>query len=190
MHCDAFGRDADRGFMRFLSALSQLRFFGDTFCEAALAKDSLFRFAATDSYWGFYIYTGTPYEASLHHVFAAISDVDYQILDCGANYGYWSVILSGSAYGRRNVIAIEASAPTFKDCNRIARSMGIVFTALIERFQVGLANLCSWSAGATRARTFAQTACRTLMRGTSKQWDSIDLWTIFARCSNPILTGW
>ena len=103
-----------RGFMRFLGALSQLRYFDDVHCKAALAEDSLFTFAATDSYWGFYIYTRVPYERSLRHVFAAISDIDYQVLDCGANYGYWSVILSGPAYGRRNVVAVEASAGTFK----------------------------------------------------------------------------
>jgi FkbM family methyltransferase len=121
---------AHRGFMRFLGALSQMRFFDGAYCKAALAKDSFFGFAATDPYWGFYIYTGTVYEASLHHVFAAISDIDYQILDCGANYGYWSVILTGSAYGRRNVIAIEASAPTFKALQSNCELNGNRFTCI------------------------------------------------------------
>jgi FkbM family methyltransferase len=103
-----------RGFGRFLGGLSQLPYFGETYCTAALARDSFFGFGATDSYWGFYVYTGQLYERPLHYVFAAIWDVDYQLLDCGANYGYWSVVLSGLAYGKRNVVAVEASLRTFK----------------------------------------------------------------------------
>jgi FkbM family methyltransferase len=116
VHCGAILSSTlrHRGFGRFLDALSRLRYLGDVHCTATLASDSLFGFNATDAYWGFYMYTGILYERSLHHVFAAISEVKYQLLDCGANYGYWSVILSGLTYGKRNVIAIEASPRTFK----------------------------------------------------------------------------
>jgi len=102
-----------RGYGRFLNALSRIECFRDTHCTAILSEDSVFEFHAADPYWGYYMYTGTVYEQSLHHAFTAISGLDYQVLDCGANYGYWSVLLSGLAYGKRNVIAVEASADTF-----------------------------------------------------------------------------
>jgi FkbM family methyltransferase len=102
-----------RGYGRFLKALSRIERFRDRLCTATLAEDSAFRFQATDPYWGYYMYTGTVYEQSLHRTFAAVSELDYQVLDCGANYGYWSVLLSGPLYGKRNVIAVEASADTF-----------------------------------------------------------------------------
>jgi FkbM family methyltransferase len=102
-----------RGYGRFLHALSRIERFRDKHCTAILARDSAFGFHATDPYWGYYMYTGTVYEQSLHRAFAAVSELDYQVLDCGANYGYWSVLLSGPLYGKRNVIAVEASADTF-----------------------------------------------------------------------------
>jgi FkbM family methyltransferase len=102
-----------RGFGCFLGALSRLPRFRAAHCTATLAEGSLFRFGATDPYWGYYIYTGQLYEPSLHRVFAAIAGMHYQVLDCGANYGYWSVLLSGPCYGNKNVVAVEASATTF-----------------------------------------------------------------------------
>jgi FkbM family methyltransferase len=119
-----------RGFGLMLGALSKIPFFRDTYCKTSLASDSVFVFDATDPYWGFYMYNGLTYERSIHHLFAAVSDIDYQVLDCGANYGYWSVLLSGMAYGKRNVIAIEASAKTFANLTANCALNGNRFTCM------------------------------------------------------------
>jgi FkbM family methyltransferase len=37
----------------------------------------------------------------------------YTLLDCGANYGYWSVLVSSAPYGSRKAIAIEPSSQNF-----------------------------------------------------------------------------
>src|SRR6266851_2373120 len=40
-------------------------------------------------------------------------DVDYTLIDCGANFGYWSVLISSAPYGSHKAIAIEPSSQNF-----------------------------------------------------------------------------
>jgi len=40
-------------------------------------------------------------------------DVDYTFIDCGANYGYWSVLVSSKPFGAHKAIAIEPSGQNF-----------------------------------------------------------------------------
>jgi FkbM family methyltransferase len=46
-------------------------------------------------------------------LFRHSADVDYTLLDCGANFGYWSVLVSSAPFGSRKVIAIEPSSQNF-----------------------------------------------------------------------------
>jgi FkbM family methyltransferase len=46
-------------------------------------------------------------------LFQDSADVDYTLLDCGANYGYWSVLVSSAPYGSHKAIAIEPSSQNF-----------------------------------------------------------------------------
>ena len=39
--------------------------------------------------------------------------VDYTLIDCGANYGYWSVLVSSAPLGSHKAIAIEPSSQNF-----------------------------------------------------------------------------
>jgi FkbM family methyltransferase len=103
-----------RGMGRFLGAVSTLPYLGEASCKALLAQGASFAFPATDTYWGFFVYSGLVYEYPLHMVFKAICNLDFQVLDCGANFGYWSVLLSSPAYGSKNVIAIEPAIQTFQ----------------------------------------------------------------------------
>ena len=53
---------------------------------------------------------------------ATPSDVDYTFIDCGANYGYWSVLVSSKPFGAHKAIAIEPSGQNFpKLANNAAR---------------------------------------------------------------------
>lgn len=81
--------------------------------KAQLTKDAVFYFDGSDSYWGYYLLEDRVYEPELHVSFQLLSQCQYALLDCGANFGYWSAILSGGLYGRRNVLAVEAQAETF-----------------------------------------------------------------------------
>ena len=50
---------------------------------------------------------------SLELLFADSIDVDYTLLDCGANYGYWSVLVSSKPFGSHKAIAIEPSGQNY-----------------------------------------------------------------------------
>ena len=50
------------------------------------------------------------------------SDVDYTLIDGGANYGYWSVLVSSAPFGKHRAIAIEPSSQNFRQaCQQRAR---------------------------------------------------------------------
>src|SRR5581483_6564426 len=46
-------------------------------------------------------------------LFRHSADVDYTLIDCGANYGYWSVLVSSRPFGAHRAIAIEPSSQNF-----------------------------------------------------------------------------
>jgi FkbM family methyltransferase len=46
-------------------------------------------------------------------LFQDSADVDYTLIDCGANFGYWSVLISSAPYGSHKAIAIEPSSQNF-----------------------------------------------------------------------------
>ena len=58
------------------------------------------------------------------------ADVDYTLLDCGANYGYWSVLVSSKPYGSHKAIAIEPSSQNFAKLANNAEINGNRFEAM------------------------------------------------------------
>jgi FkbM family methyltransferase len=57
-------------------------------------------------------------------LFRHSADVDYTLIDCGANYGYWSVLVSSAPFGSHRVIAIEPSSQNFQKLANNARVNG------------------------------------------------------------------
>jgi FkbM family methyltransferase len=53
--------------------------------------------------------TSRKYEPDLEDLFRRIRSLDYSFIDCGANFGYWSVRVSGADFGKKPTLAIEAS---------------------------------------------------------------------------------
>jgi FkbM family methyltransferase len=53
------------------------------------------------------------YEDELELLFKDSAGVDYTLIDCGANFGYWSVLVSSTPYGSHKAIAIEPSSQNF-----------------------------------------------------------------------------
>jgi FkbM family methyltransferase len=62
--------------------------------EIKLNEDATFAFPYGDGYWSKLLNRTFSYEDELDLLFHASADVDYTLLDCGANYGYWSVLVS------------------------------------------------------------------------------------------------
>jgi FkbM family methyltransferase len=78
-----------------------------------LNPDATFVFPYGDGYWSKLLQRDYAYEIELDLLFRDSVDVDYTLVDCGANYGYWSILVSSQPFGAHRAIAIEPSAKNF-----------------------------------------------------------------------------
>jgi FkbM family methyltransferase len=78
-----------------------------------LNEDATFEFPYGDGYWSKLLNRSYRYEDELELLFRHSADVDYTLLDCGANYGYWSVLVTSKPFGAHKAIAIEPSSENF-----------------------------------------------------------------------------
>jgi FkbM family methyltransferase len=78
-----------------------------------LNSDAVFEFPYGDGYWSKLLNRSYHYEDELDVLFRDSADVDYTFIDCGANYGYWSVLVSSKPFGAHKAIAIEPSGQNF-----------------------------------------------------------------------------
>jgi len=90
----------------------------DRFVQARMFDDTVFEFPYGDGYWGVLLDNKIPYSPSEEYFLMAIRDIDYAFVDCGANFGYMSSIVTSKAYGQKPCIAIEADPTTFKMLER------------------------------------------------------------------------
>ena len=92
--------------------------------------DEVFDFPYGDRYWSSILLRRRNYEKEIATVLSAFAEEPFVFIDCGANYGYWSVRVSGQSFGHHRVIAIEAAPDTCQWLQRNARSNGNRFVAL------------------------------------------------------------
>jgi FkbM family methyltransferase len=78
-----------------------------------LNADAVFEFPYGDGYWSKLLNRSYHYEDELELLFRHSAGIDYTLLDCGANYGYWSVLVTSSPFGSHKAIAIEPSSENF-----------------------------------------------------------------------------
>ena len=89
-----------------------------------LNEDAVFEFPYGDGYWSKLLNRSYSYEDELEVLFRDSADVDYTLIDCGANYGYWSVLVSSRPYGSHKAIAIEPSSQNFAKLSNNSRVNG------------------------------------------------------------------
>src|SRR5262249_7379752 len=89
-----------------------------------LNEDAVFEFPYGDGYWSKLLNRAYTYEGELGLLFEDSVDVDYVLIDCGANYGYWSVLVSSKPFGLHKAIAIEPSSENFPKLANNARVNG------------------------------------------------------------------
>jgi FkbM family methyltransferase len=87
-----------------------------------LNSDAVFEFPYGDGYWSKLLNRSYRYEDELELLFRDSVGVDYIFIDCGANYGYWSVLVSSKPYGAHKTIAIEPSGQNFP---KLANNAGV-----------------------------------------------------------------
>src|SRR5882672_8857785 len=95
-----------------------------------LNPDATFAFPYGDGYWSKLLNRSFAYENELELLFQDSVGVDYTLLDCGANYGYWSVLVSSAPYGSHNAIAIEPSSQNFAKLANNAKINGNRFDVM------------------------------------------------------------
>jgi FkbM family methyltransferase len=95
-----------------------------------LNEDAVFEFPYGDGYWSKLLNRSYNYEDELELLFRHSSDVDYTLIDCGANYGYWSVLVSSRPFGAHRAIAVEPSSQNFEKLANNARVNGSRFETL------------------------------------------------------------
>ena len=98
--------------------------------DVRLNADATFAFPYGDGYWSKLLNRSFAYENELELLFRESVDVDYTLLDCGANYGYWSVLVSSKPFGSHQAIAIEPSGQNFPKLANNARINGNRFEAM------------------------------------------------------------
>ena len=98
--------------------------------DIRLNADATFAFPYGDGYWSKLLNRSFSYENELELLFQHSADVDYTLLDCGANYGYWSVLVSSAPYGSHKAIAIEPSSQNFAKLKNNAEINGNRFEAM------------------------------------------------------------
>lgn len=84
------------------------------YCTMRIGADSLFRFYLHDPYWSMLLSKTFSYEEELAIVLARTKDLDFAFVDCGANFGYWSVLASSTEANAHKVVSIEASPETYE----------------------------------------------------------------------------
>jgi FkbM family methyltransferase len=95
-----------------------------------LNQDAVFEFPYGDGYWSKLLNRAYSYEDELELLFRDSVDVDYTFIDCGANYGYWSVLVSSKPFGAHKAIAIEPSGQNFPKLANNSRVNGNRFEAM------------------------------------------------------------
>ncbi|WGR91943.1 FkbM family methyltransferase [Bradyrhizobium sp. ISRA443] len=95
-----------------------------------LNEDAVFEFPYGDGYWSKLLNRDYTYEDELELLFEDSADVDYTLLDCGANYGYWSVLASSRPFGAHKAIAIEPSEQNYAKLTNNARVNGNRFETM------------------------------------------------------------
>jgi FkbM family methyltransferase len=95
-----------------------------------LNADAVFEFPYGDGYWSKLLNLSYHYEDELELLFRDSADVDYTLLDCGANYGYWSVLVSSKPFGAHKAIAIEPSGQNYSKLANNAQINGNRFESM------------------------------------------------------------
>lgn len=95
-----------------------------------LEKDTAFAFPFADGYWSMLLGGADVYEPEIEDFLRRSADDRYTLIDCGANYGYWSALASGPSFGEQRVIAIEPSSDTFAVLRNNAALNGRRFTCI------------------------------------------------------------
>jgi len=102
----------------YLAMLIRTLFPGKRYIQANMAPQFIFSFPYGDAYWGQLLNNSKRYEGDVEAFLRYIEDVDYCYIDCGANYGYMSAMVSSTEFGSKPAISIEADKTSYEILER------------------------------------------------------------------------
>lgn len=100
--------------LRHLNRVIGAFFQSDKLISVKLFDDTEFQFPYGDGYWGRLLDNTQTYSATEEDFLLAMKDVDYSYIDCGANFGYMSALVTSNKFGKKPSFAIEADPQTFQ----------------------------------------------------------------------------
>lgn len=101
-----------RLFWRFCNFFGQL--LDDSYyCVVGLNTHARMKIFLNDPYWSRLVASSYRYEPDFEKILDKIEPLDYVFLDCGANFGYWSILISAAKPENAQIISIEASPYTY-----------------------------------------------------------------------------
>lgn len=109
------------GFGKISRAVRRLPIAGASFAEVQVGDTGLFSYPMWDDYWPRWLLRGQAYEYSLEILFRRLSGHRFGFVDAGANFGYWSVLMSDAALGAHASVGVEAAPETFCILERNSR---------------------------------------------------------------------
>ena len=72
-----------------------------------LNSDTYFSFYLKDPYYNRLIYPKFEYEPEIEFLLKKLRNIDFLFVDAGANYGYWSLLVSSKKFNKKKAIALE-----------------------------------------------------------------------------------
>lgn len=76
-------------------------------------SDTYFSFLLKDPYYNRLIYPKFKYEPEIEYILRKLKKTNFLFIDAGANYGYWSVLVSSKEFNKKKVIALEPLKSNF-----------------------------------------------------------------------------
>jgi FkbM family methyltransferase len=110
-----------RGLGTIFLKLQGLSAFRGTECTVEFQRDCFFKLPVFEPYWGPTVIGGRPFEPEVVRLLHDVRDLRPVLVDCGANYGYYSVLVTGPDYDFAGALAIEASPSTYTRLRENAR---------------------------------------------------------------------
>lgn len=95
-----------------------------------LNSDAVFAMPFADAYWSRLLNRRYDYEEDIEALLRSAAGFSYTLIDCGANFGYWSVLASSAPFGRQAALAVEASPKNVDRLKINARLNGNRFRCL------------------------------------------------------------
>jgi FkbM family methyltransferase len=112
----------------------------------------MFGYPTFDEYWPHYILRRRAYEQSLERLFLKLAPrARFGFIDGGANFGYWSVLLSSKEFGSKPTVAVEASPETFAVLQRNALLNGGRFICVCRALSYSSAGTLPFAVGGRHA---------------------------------------